>query len=124
MKGTALAADPNDDRHRSTDLSGVPVTTISVDIPVDDHEWLKKYATYLNELVKAEFELKGGKPGKGEAAHSRKSVVQEGVLAFVAAKRAQIRTVTEKLGELPDAADKLAMKRYAKKAVALSKKQS
>lgn len=120
MRRLALA-DPGDDRLKKRDLSGVALTPISVSIPVTDHEWLSRFAKYLNEVVKAEYKLKGGKPPKGEADQSRAGLAQEGLLAFVEQKRAELQPIIEKLGELPDpkGKDKLAMKRYAAKAVEL-----
>lgn len=117
-------ADPGDNRLKKRDLSGVAVTPISVSIPVEDHDWLNRFAKYLNELVKAEYRLKGGKPPKGEADQSRAGLAQEGLLAYVEAKRAEMQAIIEQLGELPDPKDKLALKRYATKAVELEQRRT
>lgn len=122
MKGLTLAADPGNNRHKKPgDLGPGPFTTISVAVTTRDHDWLDRYAKYLNALVWAEYEAAGGEPGKGEAAHSRKSVAADGLQSFVENLRDQVKQITEKLGELPPADDREAVKKYAKKAFDLSK---
>lgn len=122
-KNDFALADPGDDRLGPDDLSGVPVKAISIDVPLSEHDWMDRYAAYLNELAEQEAKAMGGKKPKGGRT-TRKSLAETAVRAWSKTKRAEMRVITDELGDFPAADDEAAVTRFVKRAIALSKKQS
>jgi hypothetical protein len=117
--GLALA-DPGDDEDElPPGVSDAKVKTLSFDLPLEDLDWLGRYAEYRNALQLVLAEEADAKPRRK---WSRKSLGERLLSKQIEAKREKLRKVIDTLGELPDADDVDAMKKYAKRALALVKK--
>jgi hypothetical protein len=122
--GTALA-DPGmeEDDEKPTSPGVVRVKAFSIELPVDEIDWADRYAEYRNALGEAEAE-EADDGSKLPKRWSRKSLLESQLLARLRRTRKLLDPIVAELGPLPEASDKLAMKRYAKRALALVKKQS
>lgn len=113
-------ADPG---HESDELPPlgpeVKVKTVSIDVPVDDLDWLERYAEYRNALAAVEAaETKT----KAHRQNSRKSLTEGLLRQKVAEKRAKMAVVIGALGPLPAADDREAMEKYARRWLSRMKK--
>jgi hypothetical protein len=123
MNRLALA-DPGGRRLKKRDMTGVSVIPISVAIPVEHHEWLYRFARYLNEVERVYHAQHGGPPPKGGADNSRASLAQEGLISFVETLRLEMEPIISTLGDIPDPTDKRALKIYAERALGLEQQRA
>lgn len=115
-------ADPGDDEDELPPaVSDAKVKTLSFDLALEDLDWLGRYSEYRNALQLVLAEEAGGKPRRK---WSRKSLGERLLSKSIETKREKLRKVIAALGELPDADDAEAMKKYAKRALALVKKSA
>lgn len=115
-------ADPGREDNDSPIASGIArVKAVSVELPVDDITWADSYAEYRNALAEVEAELAedGSKLPKR---YSRKSLLEELLQARIRRTQKLLEPVTTQLGALPPPDDKSAMKKYARRALALINK--
>lgn len=113
-------ADPGRDSDELPPLGPeVKVKTVSIDVPVEDLEWLERYAEYRNAIAAVEAaETKT----KAHRQNSRKSITEMLLRTEIARRRVKMSVVIGALGPLPEATDREAMEKYARRWLARQKK--